>query len=141
VLQTEHNRSLAAVVELFLVSPLFEALCPDSRALLGVVASLPQGISGNNLGWLFPTIPNGKSIFHEFCILGFTATLAPLRDYLPPKVPKLSLLLCVTKDYFIRMLVKSDSNELDLEETWWITSEDISAEHLLDVSSAISVTL
>jgi len=37
VLQTEHNTSLAATIELSLVSPLFRELGPDARALLGVV--------------------------------------------------------------------------------------------------------
>jgi len=60
MLQTDHNRSLAATIELSLSSPMFQELGPEARDLLGVVAFFPRGIDENNTDWLFPTIPRGK---------------------------------------------------------------------------------
>ena len=145
ILQTEHNTSLAATIELSLASPLFQTLGPDARALLGVVAFFPQGVDEDNLEWLFPTIPNRTNIFNKFCILslthrsdGFVTMLAPLRDYLCPKDPTLSPLLCTTKEYyFSRMSVSLNPNEPDFVNTQWIKSEDINVEHLLDVFTTI----
>ena len=145
VLQTQHNRSLATTIELSLTSPLFQELGPDARALIGVVAFFPQGIDENNLEWLFPTISNRADVFDKFCILslthrtnGFITMLAPLRDYLSPKDPKTSPLLCVTKEcYFNRLSIRINLNRPDCGETRWITSEDVNVEHLLDVFTTV----
>jgi tetratricopeptide (TPR) repeat protein len=145
VLQTQHNKSLAAAIELSLSSPLFRGLGPDAHALLGVVAFFPQGVDEDNLEWLFPTISNRTDVFDKFCILsltyrsnGFVTMLAPLRDYLSPKDPRTSPLLCATKThYFIRMSVEINPNDPKFAETRWIASEDVNVEHLLDVFTTI----
>ena len=141
VLHTQQNKSLAAAIELSLASPTFQELGPDARALLSIVAFFPQGVDENNLNWLFPTIPNGANTFDKFCVLsltyrsnGFVTMLAPLRDYLSPKDPRLSPLLCATKErYFTRMSVVVSPNKPNFRESQWIVSEDINVEHLLDV--------
>ena len=145
VLHTQYNRSLATTIELSLASPMFQELGPDARELLGVIAFFPQGIDENNLEWLFPTISNRTSTFDSFCILslayrnnGFFTMLAPLRDYLRPRDPKSSPLLCRTKKrYFSRLSVHVNPGNPGFEEARWITSEDVNLEHLLDVFTSI----
>jgi tetratricopeptide (TPR) repeat protein len=145
VLQTVNNKSLAATIELSLASLMFQELGPDARGLLGVVAFFPQGVDENNIDWLFPTISNGANIIDKFCILsltyrsnGFVMMLAPLRDYLSPKDPKSSLLLCMAKEhYFVRLSVNVDPKNPNFGETRWITSEDVNVEHLLDIFTTV----
>ena len=145
VLQTEYNESLAATLELSLASPTFHSLGPDARDLLGVVAFFPQGIDEKNLDWLFPTISNRKNMFDKFCVLsltyrskGFVTMLAPIRDYLSPKEPQSSPPLCAIRDcYFSRLSIHIDPEAPGFEETGWIMSEDMNAEHLLDVFTSI----
>jgi len=145
VLKTDHNKSLAATIELSLASPMFQELGPDARALLNVVAFFPQGVDEHNLNWLFSTIPNRTTIFDKFCVLslthrsnGFVTMLAPLRDHLSPADPRSSPLLCATRErYCTRVSVIPDPNEPNFRETQWIRSEDINVEHLLDVFTTI----
>ena len=148
VLEAGHITSLAAMVELSLASPLFQQLGPHARSLLEVVAFFPQGVDENNLEWLFPTIPDRADIFDKFCALsltyrngGFVTMLAPLRDYLYPKDPMSSSLLCaVKKCYFARMSVNIDPNDPGFTKARWITSEDVNVEHLLDVFATIDAS-
>ena len=158
VLRTEHNRSLAATIELSLTSPMFRELGPDARELLGVVAFFPQGINEDNINWLFPTQTHGdnstsspptttdrRNVFNRLCILslthrsgGFITMLAPLRDYLRLKVPASSPLLSATKEhYFRRLRVDLNPGEPGFEEAQWIRSEDVNVEHLLDVFTSV----
>jgi hypothetical protein len=148
VLQTDYNESLAATIELSLSSPTFLSLGPNTRDLLGVVAFLPQGVDEKNLDWLFPTISNRKNIFDKFCVLsltyrsnGFLTMLAPIRDYLGPRDPQSSPLLCTTKDrYFNRLSVGVRPDNPGFEEARWIVLEDVNIEHLLDVFTSINQT-
>ena len=147
VLRTEHNNSLAVTVELSLTSPMFEGLGPDARELLGVIAFYPQGISEENVYWLFPSTLQ-KNILDKFHILsltyrsnGYITMLAPLRDYLSPTDPKSSPLLCATKElYFTRLSVNVGPNRPGFEETRWIVTEDVNIEHLLDVFTSADAT-
>ena len=141
MLRTHHSISLANTIELSLTSPIFQALGPDARALLGVVAFFPQGIDENNLSWLFPTINGIANIFDTFCILsltyrsnGFVTMLAPLRDYFCPQDPTASPLLCATKDHYShRLSVDIFPDKPGYQEAQWIASEDTNVEHLLNV--------
>ena len=163
VLQTDYNESLAATIEMSLTSPMFHELGPDARDLLGVIAFFPQGVDENNLDWLFSSTSKKHSIFtkqststrqniftkqkmfDKFCVLsltyrsnGFITMLAPLRDYLCPKDPKSSPLLCATKKhYFSRLSVDVGPDRPGFEEAKWIVSEDVNVEHLLDVFTSI----
>jgi tetratricopeptide (TPR) repeat protein len=148
VLQTDYNESLAATIELSLTSPTFRSLGLGARDLLGVVAFFPQGINEKNLDWLFPTISNRMAIFDKFCVLsltyrsnGFVTMLAPIRDYLSPKDPQSSPLLCTTMDrYSTRLSVEINPNIPEFEEGRWIVLEDVNIEHLLDVFTSIDQT-
>ena len=60
--------------------------------------------------------------------------LAPLRDYLSPKGPMASPLLCKTKErYFSRLSVTIGPDKPAFEESRWITSDDVNIGYLLDV--------
>ena len=145
VLQTKHNESLAATIELSLASPTFEKLGPDARELLAIVAFFPQGVDENNLDWLFPTISDRTTIFDEFLSLsltyrsnGFITMLVPLRDYLCLEDPLSSPLLCAVREqYFTRLSAKISSTAPGFNETRWIASEDANVEHLLNVLTSI----
>jgi tetratricopeptide (TPR) repeat protein len=145
VLQTDHNDSLAATIQLSLTSPTFLSLRADARDLLGVVAFFPQGINEKNVDWLFPTIPNTRNTFDKFCALslayrsnGFITMLAPIRDYLGPRDPRSSQLLLATTDhYFKRLSVDVDPDRPGFEETRWIVTEDVNVEHLLGVITSV----
>ena len=143
--RTDCDETLAATIELSLASPAFRELGPDARDLLEVVAFFPQGVDEKNLDWLFPTISDKKKILDEFFALslthrnnGFVTLLAPVRDYLRPRDPKSSPLLCAIKDrYFARLSVDVDPGKPGFEEARWIKSEDRNVEHLLDVFTSI----
>jgi len=145
MLHVQHSKSLATTIELSLASPMFQELGPDARALLGVVAFLPQGVDENNLDRLFPTIPDRTSVFDKFCILSLTyrsngviTMLAPLRDHFYPQDPMTPPLLHMTKDsYFSRLSVDVYPGKPGYEEARWITSEDVNVEHLLNVFTSI----
>jgi tetratricopeptide (TPR) repeat protein len=148
VLQTDYNESLAATVELSLSSPTFLSLDPNARDLLAVVAFFPQGINEKNLNWLFPNISNRNMVFDKFCALSLTyrsndffTMLAPIRDYLGPRDPRSSPLLCATRDhYFKRLSVRVQPNKPGFEEARWIVLEDVNVEYLLDAFTSTDQT-
>ena len=147
VLRTDHNESLAATIDLSLASPTFRNLGPNARDLLGVIAFFPQGTDQKNLDWLFPTVPDRDNIFDKFCVLsltyrsnGFVTMLAPIREYLRPRDPASSSLLCSTKDrYFTRLSVGININKPGFGDSRWIISEDVNVEHLLDVFTSLDM--
>jgi len=140
VLQVGH-KSLAATIELSLSSLTFQALNPNARDLLGVIAFFPRGVHENNIDWLFPTIDGRKKIFDKFHALslthennGFITILAPIRDHLSPKDPISAPLLHLTKErYFSRLSAGVKPGSPGSKGAKWITSEDVNIEHLLDV--------
>ena len=147
VLQTDRNESLAATIELSLASPTFSKLGPNARDLLGVVAFFPQGVDEKNLDWLFPTIPDNRTILDKFGALsltyrskGFITMLAPIKDHLCPQDPKASPFLCAAKDHYLtRLSVDVDPDLPGFGEAQWIKSEDTNVEHLLNVFASIDV--
>ena len=146
VLQTDFNQSLAATIKLSLTSPTFRSLGPDARDLLGVIAFFPQGLNEKNLEWLLPTTSNGQNMLDKFCVLsltyrtnGFVTMLAPIRDYIGPRDPLSSPLLCAIRDhYFRRLSIEVNPGQPGFEEARWIVSEDMNVEHLLDVFLSIN---
>ena len=151
VLRTARNESLDAVIELSLTSPTFCNLGPVAREVLGIIAFFPQGIDENNLDWLIPTISDRTGIFNTFCTLSLTyrsnnfiTMLAPLRDYLGPRDPGTSPLLCAAKDcYFsrLRLLGDLEPDQPGFEESRWIRSEDANVEHLLNIFTSFDTGL
>ena len=145
VLRTDYNQSLAATIELSLASPTFRKLGPSARELLGVIAFFPQGVDRNNLRWLFPTIPDIKSILNKLCALSltyrsdnFVTMLAPVRDRFAPRNPMSSPLLCETRDrYITRLSVDLYPDKPGFEEAQWIVSEDVNVEHLLNTFTSL----
>ena len=147
VLPTDHNESLAATIELSLTSPTFRKLGPSARHLLSTIAFFPQGIDEKNLEWLFPTISDRRTIFDKFCLLSLAyrtnnlvTMLAPIRDYLYPRDPKSSPLLCAAKDrYFARLSADLNPNKPEFGDARWIMSEDVNVEHLLHVFTPVDM--
>ena len=85
------------------------------------------------------------TILDRFCMLsltyrsgGFVTMLVPLHDYLCPKDPLSSPLLCTTKEsHFVRLSARRDHWYPGTEETEWIMLEDVNVEHLLNVLTSI----
>ena len=138
----------SSVFHKFISSSTPHKLVPRARELLEVVAFFPQGVNEGNLDWLFPTMSDINHILDKFCTLsltyrsnGFITMLAPIRDYLVPRNPQSSPLLCATKDrYLSRLSVNVDPSVPGFEKAKWIASEDVNVEHLLDVFTSIDPT-
>ena len=141
-----HKLTASPTFSKLITSPFLHKVPPSARELLEVIAFFPQGIDEKNLDWLFPTTPDRNNIFDKFCVLslthrnnGFTTMLAPIRDYLCPRDPQSSPLLCATKDrYFTRLSVRVDPDGSEFKATQWIKMEDVNVEHLLDVFTSIN---
>jgi tetratricopeptide (TPR) repeat protein len=139
------NKIFTRIIGLSLSSPTFLSLGSNARDLLGVVAFFPQGVNEKHLDWLFPSILNSQTIFDGFCRLsltnrsnGFITMLAPIRDYLGPRDPRLSPLLCATRDqYFNRLMVSIAPTKPGFEESRWVVLEDVNVEYLLDIFTSI----
>ena len=148
VLKIEDNKSLAAATELLLSLPMFQDLGPEARNLLGVVAFFPRGVDENKIDWLFPTIANRKHVFDTLCVLSLTyrndsfiTMLTPVRDYLSPKDPTSAPHLRSIKErYFSWLSVDVEPGRPGFEGATWVTSEDVNAEHLLDVFTTVDAT-
>ena len=144
-LPTFHKLITSPTVRKFVPSPMLRTLCPSARELLEVIAFFPQGIDGDNLDWLFPTISYKKDIFDKFCVLSLThrcnnfiTMLAPMRDYFIPRDPRSSPLLCAVKvRYFSRLAVRIDPDGPGFTDAQWIVAEDTNVEHLLDVFTSV----
>jgi tetratricopeptide (TPR) repeat protein len=144
--KSSHRRAVSSTFRKLIPSSMLRRPPPSAREILEVVAFLPQGVDENNLDWLFPTVSDSKNIFNKFCILsltyrsnGFITMLAPIREYLTPKDPTSSPLLCATKDrYFSRLSIKLNPDAPGFGEAVWIVTEDVNIEHLLDVFTSIN---
>ena len=144
--QKRCKRLVPSIFHKLIPSSMSRKFAPSARELLELVAFFPQGIDEKNLDWLFPTVPDRRNIFDQFCSLsltyrsdGFIRMLAPIRDYLGPQDPKSSPLLCATKKcYFRRLSVIVGPGLPGFKEAEWIASEDINVEHLIDVFMAIN---
>ena len=146
VLHSQHSQSLATAINLSLALLMFLELSPDAHPLLEVIAFLLQGVNERNINWLFPTISNVQNLLDRFCTLsltyqnnGFITMLAPLQDYLCPRDPASSPLLNATKEiYFTRLSDDIRPGKPGFEEAQWITTEDVSIKHLLNVFTTIN---
>jgi len=148
-LLADHNKTLAAIVELSLSSSLvFRDFGPEARDILGIVAFFPQGIDEKKLGWLFPRVHPRKreGTFERFLTLsllyrsdGFITMEAPLRRYFYPKDPLNAPHLEVIRNDYFGLLFVNDAGpgEPGFEEAKWIISEDVNVEHLVDVFTGV----
>ena len=125
VLRTDYNESLAAIIELSLASPAFRKLGLTSSELSPFSHHLRQK-------------EHLRQILCSFISNGFIATLAPLRDHFSQPDPKSPPLLRATRDrHSTRLSASLDPTKPGFREARWIMSEDVNAEHLLDVLVSI----